>query len=80
MFIVRFAPSRAISAPLGIPKMPTGMSSAARTQPMRAVEPVVARTNQGSATNVIEEPVRETVSATRIERSDGLRSSCTARI
>ena len=62
--MVRFAPSRATSVPAGIPKTPTGISSAARTQPILAVDPVVTSTNQGSATNVIADPVRETSSAT----------------
>ncbi len=48
--IVRFAPSRAIREPAGIPSSPTGAISAARTQPIFPVEPVVARTNQGRAT------------------------------
>ena len=46
-----------------MPKIAIGSISAARTQPIFAVEPVVARTNQGSATNVIAEPVSETSSA-----------------
>ena len=63
MSIVRLAPSRAISEPAGMPKIAIGSISAARTQPIFAVEPVVARTNHGRATNVIEEPVSETSSA-----------------
>ena len=73
-FIVRFAPRRAIREPAGIPSRPTGSSSAARTQPIFAVEPVVTRTNQGSATYVIDEPVRETSSATMIAARDRFRS------
>jgi hypothetical protein len=46
-----------------MPKIAIGAISAARTQPIFAVDPVVAQTNQGSATNVIDEPVRETSSA-----------------
>ena len=51
--IVRFAPSRAMSEPAGMPTIAIGSISAARTQPILAVEPVVARTNQGRATKVI---------------------------
>jgi hypothetical protein len=61
--IVLFEPSFAITVPAGMPKIATGSISAARTQPIFAVEPVVARTNHGSATNVIDEPVNETSSA-----------------
>jgi hypothetical protein len=46
-----------------MPKMAIGSISAARTQPIFAVEPVVTRTKKGSATNVIDEPVSETSSA-----------------
>jgi hypothetical protein len=65
MSIVRFAPRRAITVPLGMPSRPTGTSSAARTQPILAVEPVVIRTNHGRATKVMADPVSETSSATR---------------
>ena len=71
MSIDRFAPSRAMSEPDGIPNSAIGRSCAAMTQPSFAVEPVVTRTNHGSATNVIDEPVSETSSAAtrpRIER------------
>src|SRR5207245_7100766 len=47
----------------GIPEIATGPSSAASTQPILAVEPVVTRTNHGRAMKVIEEPVSETSSA-----------------
>ena len=40
-----------------------GRISAASTMLIRVGEPVVARTNQGSATNVIALPVLETASA-----------------
>ena len=43
--------------------MAIGSISASRTQPIFAVEWVVARTNHGRATNVIAEPVNETSSA-----------------
>ena len=52
-----------MSEPAGISRSPTGRSSAAKTKPIRAVEPVVMRTNQGSATSVIAEPVSDTSSA-----------------
>ena len=68
--IVRFAPIRAMSEPAGMPKIAIGSISAARTQPIFAVEPVVTRTNHGSATNVIEEPVSETSSAVRSPRRE----------
>ena len=61
--IVFLPPSFEITVPAGIPKMAIGSISAARTQPIFAVEPVVASTNHGSATKVIAEPVNETSSA-----------------
>ena len=67
---MRFAPIRAMSEPAGMPTIAIGSISAARTQPIFAVEPVVTRTNHGSATNVIEEPVSETSSAVRSPRSE----------
>ena len=73
--IVRFAPSRAIRVPAGIPSSPIGAISAASTQPIFAYEPVVTSTNQGSATNVIEEPVRETSSAVIRPSSERLRQT-----
>src|SRR5215212_248391 len=79
-FIVRFAPSRAIRLPLGMPRSPTGRSSAARTQPIFAVEPVVTRTNQGSATYVIAEPLRDTSSATTTAARDRFLSRLTGEI
>ena len=71
--IVRFAPIRAMSVPAGIPKIAIGSSSAAMTQPIFAVEPVVTSTNHGSATNVIPEPVSETSSAAISPRSERFR-------
>ena len=53
-----------------MPKNASGASSAASTQPIRAAEPVVTRTNQGSATKVIEVPVSETSSAETMPRSE----------
>ena len=61
--IVLFEPSFEITVPAGMPKSAIGSISAARTQPIFAVDPVVARTNHGRATNVIDEPVSETSSA-----------------
>ena len=78
-FIVRFAPRRAISDPEGMPSSPTGRSSHASTQPIRAVEPVVISTNHGSATYVIADPVRDTSSAVRIAASDRFLSIDTRR-
>ncbi len=63
MSIVFLAPSFAITVPAGMPKIAIGSISAARTQPTFAVEPVVARTNHGRATNVIAVPVSEMSSA-----------------
>ena len=72
MSIVFFAPSFAITVPAGMPKIAIGSISAASTQPIFAVDPVVTRTKNGSATNVIDEPVSDTSSAVirpRRERS-----------
>src|SRR4051812_6890217 len=63
MSIVFFAPSFAITVPAGMPKIAIGSISAARTQPIFGVESVVARTNHGSATKVIDVPVKDTSSA-----------------
>ena len=57
--IVRRAPQRAMTAPDGMPRIAIGASSAASTMPIRVGEPVVARTNHGSARNVICEPSDE---------------------
>ena len=72
--IVRFAPSRTISEPAGIPTTTTGSSSAARTQLILAVEPVVWSTNQGKAMNVIAEPVSDASSAATIPTRERSRS------
>ena len=58
------APSRAMTLPLGIPKIAIGAISAARTNDIFDTDPVVVSTNQGSATKVIWMPVIETSSAT----------------
>src|SRR5262249_61515127 len=76
--IVRSAPRRATSEPAGIPKTPTGISSAARTQPIFAVDPVVTSTNHGSATKVIAEPVSDTSSALMTAASERFRRMLTA--
>jgi hypothetical protein len=72
--IVRRAPRCDTSVPLGMPRSATGNSSTARTTPMRVGDPVVTRTNQGRARNVICEPSDETLSATISARSPGLRN------
>ena len=61
--IVFTAPRRETTAPLGMPSSAIGSSSAASTIPMRVVEPVVVRTNHGSARNVICAPSDEITSA-----------------
>ena len=58
--IERRAPQRAITAPEGMPRIATGASSTASTMLIFVGEPVVARTNHGSARNVICEPSAET--------------------
>src|SRR5262249_61565448 len=63
--IVVRAPSRAITEPLGMPRIAIGAISTARTMLVFVAEPVVTRTNQGSATKVIAVPPAETASATR---------------
>ena len=67
--IERRAPRRKTSEPLGRPKSASGRISTASTTLMRVAEPVVASTNQGSATNVIALPVDETISARTSARS-----------
>ena len=62
--IVVRAPSRPITEPLGMPRRAIGAISTASTTLIRAAEPLVTSTNQGSATNVIAVPVLETTSAT----------------
>src|SRR5581483_9769323 len=63
-----------ISVPAGMPKIAIGSISAARTQPIFAVDPVVARTNHGSATKVIDDPVSETSSAATSPSRERFRS------
>src|SRR6266542_2430239 len=57
------APSLASRLPPGKPKSAAPATSAAATNPVRAGEPVVTRTNQGSASHIICDPVVETTSA-----------------
>ena len=57
------APRRVTTVPLGMPSSAMGSSSAARTIPIRVVEPVVVSTNHGSARNVICAPSEEMISA-----------------
>src|SRR5918999_1180232 len=76
--IVRLAPSRVTSVPLGIPSSATGSSCTASTTVMRAGDPVVTSTNQGSARNVICVPSDETTSAARSGASPRRRRSIDA--
>src|SRR6266540_1086441 len=73
--IVRRAPSRWISVPEGSPATAKPSSSAAITSVIRAGEPVVVSTNQGSASQVICVPVIEITSAPRSARSGPWRRS-----
>jgi hypothetical protein len=61
--IVVRAPRRWTSAPLGMPRRAVGRTSAARTSDTFPGEPVVTRTNHGSARYVIRVPNTEIVSA-----------------
>ena len=72
---VRFRPMRAATAPAGMPSSAHGSTSAATTSAMRDGEPVVVRTNQGNARNVICEPVAEIASATTSAAIGGRRST-----
>src|SRR6266545_4366797 len=73
--IVRRAPSRWMSVPEGSPATAKPSSSAAITSVIRAGEPVVVSTNQGSASQVICVPVIEITSAPRSARSGPWRRS-----
>jgi hypothetical protein len=55
----RRGPSSATTCPPGIPSAKAGRVWQARTSPIFVVDPVVARTNQGSATIVMFVPVSE---------------------
>jgi hypothetical protein len=61
--IVVREPSRWTSAPLGTPRIAIGRISAARTRLILLGDPVVTRTNHGSARYVIRVPRTEIVSA-----------------
>jgi hypothetical protein len=71
--IVRRAPSR-VARPPPSPPTATAAASTASTTDIRAAEPVVVSTNHGSATQVICDPVSETISRARIPISARLRS------
>ena len=64
MSMVVREPSRWTTEPLGMPSIAIGRISAARTRLIFAGDPVVTRTNHGSARYVIRVPRTETVSAT----------------
>ena len=72
--IVRRAPIRATSFPPGIAPAATPISAAATTRLMRVAEPDVSSTNQGSASQVICDPVVETISAASSAASERFRS------
>ena len=72
--IASTAPRRVTTVPLGMPSSAMGSSSAARTIPIRVVEPVVVRTNHGNARNVICDPSDEMISALSSARIDRWRS------
>src|SRR5919198_6365321 len=72
--MARRAPIRARRLPPGSPKIAVAATSAPITNPIRAGEPVVTSTNHGSASQVICEPVVETVSAHSNARSRPSRS------
>ena len=63
MSIVVREPSRWTTAPLGMPRIAIGRISAARTRLIFPGEPVVTRTNHGSARYVMRVPRTEMVSA-----------------
>src|SRR4051812_47926333 len=72
---VRLTPRRAAAAPAGMPRSAHGRISAATTSAIRDGEPVVVRTNHGSASAVICEPVAEMTSAATSAASGGRRST-----
>ena len=57
MTIVCRAPIRAISEPAGTGSVTNGILPMPRTSPSFVADPVVTRTNQGSANTVIDEPI-----------------------
>ena len=66
--IVCLAPIRAISEPAKRGSVTNGMLPIPRTSPSFVADPVVTRTNQGSANTVIDEPIDDTTSAATIAR------------
>src|SRR5947209_14067010 len=66
--IVCLAPIRAISEPAKRGSVTNGMLPMPRTSPSFVADPVVTRTNQGSANTVIDEPIDDTTSAATIAR------------
>src|SRR5581483_8491198 len=68
----RLEPRAATTDPPGIPSANAGSVWQARTRPIFAVDPVVARTNQGSATTVMFVPVSEMNRERRTARTAGI--------
>jgi hypothetical protein len=68
--IVRRTPHLLTRSPDGIPRSATGNSSTAKTSPIRVADPVVVRTNHGSARKVIWVPRAEMNSEVTIARID----------
>src|SRR5581483_643477 len=66
--IVCLAPIRAISEPARKGRVTNGTLPMPRTSPSFVTDPVVTRTNQGSASTVIDEPTGDTHSAATIAR------------
>src|SRR6476619_5150125 len=66
--MVGLAPIRAISEPAGTGSVTNGILPMPRTRPSFVADPVVARTNHGSARTVIDEPTDDTHSAATIAR------------
>jgi len=68
----RRAPSIATTDPPGMPSTNAGSVAQARTRPIFVVEPVVARTNHGSATVVMFVPISEMKRAMTTARSTSI--------
>src|SRR5437773_11794989 len=66
--IVCLAPIRAISEPAGTGNVTNGILPMPSTSPSFVADPVVTRTNQGSAKTVIDEPTDDTTSAPTMTR------------
>ena len=73
-------PNRSTTAPLGIPRSAIGAICTARTTLIFPGEPVVTRTNHGSARYVIRDPSVEMTSATTRAPTAVLFTGCTAEI